>query len=269
VVERGAPVMANHLFASLQQFFNFAVVRDWIENNPLDGLTRDKVGGREQSRERYLSQEEIIELKQSLPKAKLLYTTERAIWIMLATCCRVGELSQARWEDIDLTKGTWLIPASNSKNARDHTVYLSDFSVQQFEELARVTRESGWCLPNRAGNRHVCLKSISKQIRDRTRSEPLSNRTKATGSLILAGGAWTPHDLRRTGATLMGELGIMGEVIERCLNHVEQNRLKRIYQRHELKDEQREAWRRIGDRLTLLVTQDQGNVVVGSFVKNG
>jgi hypothetical protein len=34
------------------------------------------------------------------------------------------------------------------------------------------------------------------------------------------GGGWTPHDLRRTGATMMGELGVMGEGIERCLNHV-------------------------------------------------
>lgn len=41
------------------------------------------------------------------------------------------------------------------------------------------------------------------------------------------------HDLRRTGATIMGELGVDGEVIERCLNHVEPNRRKRIYQRQQ------------------------------------
>ena len=40
---------------------------------------------------------------------------------------------------------------------------------------------------------------------------------------------------------MMGELGVRGEVIERSLMHVEQNKLKRIYHRHELKDEQREA----------------------------
>lgn len=82
------------------------------------------------------------------------------------------------------------------------------------------------------------------------------------------GGGWTPHDLRRTGATMMGELGIMGEVIERCLNHVEGNKLKRIYQRHELKAEQREAWRLLGDRLALLQSADaHENVVVGRFTQ--
>ncbi len=67
---------------------------------------------------------------------------------------------------------------------------------------------------------------------------------------------------------MMGELGIMGEVIERCLNHVEQNKLKRIYQRHELKAEQKEAWRRLGERLELLLQHGQrDNVVVGQFAK--
>jgi hypothetical protein len=57
-----------------------------------------------------------------------------------------------------------------------------------------------------------CPKSIAKQVKDRVRSEPLSNRTKATGALLLSGGAWTPHDLRRTGATMMGDVSVIGRV---------------------------------------------------------
>ncbi len=268
VVERGARVMANHLFGDLRQFFNFAIAREWVEAHPLAGLTKEKIGGRQKERDRYLSEEEIIELNQRLPTANLLRTTELAIWIMLSTCCRVGELSQAQWEDVDLEQGEWFIPAGNSKNAKDHTVFLSDFAKSQFQELQAITGESAWCLPSRDGKRHICLKSIAKQIKDRVRDEPLSNRTKATGAMLLPGGGWTPHDLRRTGATMMGELGVMGEVIERCLNHVEQNKLKRIYQRHELKAEQREAWRLLGERLELLLTvQSDGNVVIGRFAE--
>lgn len=55
---------------------------------------------------------------------------------------------------------------------------------------------------------------------------------------------------------------MMDDMIEHRLDHVEQNKLKRIYQRHELKAEQRDAWLRLGDRLALLVaTEGQGNVV--------
>ncbi len=269
VVERGARVMANHLFGDLRQFFNFAIAREWVEAHPLAGLTKEKIGGRQKERDRYLSEEEIIELRKRLPAANLLHTTERAIWIMLSTCCRVGELSQAQWDDVDLEHGEWFIPAGNSKNAKDHTVFLSDFAKRQFQQLQSLTSDSAWCLPSRDGKRHICLKSITKQIKDRQRTEPLSNRTKATGALLLSGGCWTPHDLRRTGATMMGELGVMGEVIERCLNHVEGNKLKRIYQRHELKAEQREAWRLLGDRLTLLQSADNHeNIIVGRFNKH-
>ncbi len=268
VVERGARVMANHLFCDLRQFFNYAVVRDWVESHPLAGLAKENIGGREKGRERFLSEEEIVELDQRLPAANLLRTTELAIWIMLSTCCRVGELSQARWEHLDLDLGTWFIPGSNTKNAKDHNVLLSAFAKEQFKALETLTGDSNWCLPSRDGTGHICLKSITKQINDRMRDEPHSHRTKATGALLLTGGAWTPHDLRRTGATLMGELGVMGEVIERCLNHVEQNKLKRIYQRHELKAEQRDAWLRLGERLALLLASEgKGNVVIGNFAR--
>ncbi|MEA3643470.1 MAG: tyrosine-type recombinase/integrase [Lamprobacter sp.] len=257
VVERGARVMANHLYGDLRQFFNFALAREWIETHPLAGLTKEKIGGRQKERERYLSEDEIIDLKRRLPLANLLHTTALSIWIMLSTCCRVGELSQARWADLDLDEGEWSIPAGNSKNAKEHKVYLSDFANAQFRALKTLTDDSDWCLPARDRTAHICLKSITKQIKDRMRDEPLSNRTKATGALLLSGGAWTPHDLRRTGATMMDELGVIGEVIERCLNHVEQNKLKRIYQRHELKAEQRDAWRRLGSRLALLVEHEE------------
>lgn len=77
---------------------------------------------------------------------------------------------------------------------------------------------------------------------------------------MLPGGKWTPHDLRRTGATLMGSLGVHGDVIEKCLNHKEENKLKRVYQRQELKAEQAHAWRVLGDRLELLIG-DNSNVI--------
>lgn len=268
VVERGAPVMANHLFSTLRQFFGFAIAREWIDRNPLDGITRDKIGGREQIRDRYLSQEEIVELKDALPHANLLPTTELSIWIMLATCCRVGEISKARWQDINFELNLWTIPTENSKNSRAHNVYLSDFTRSVFKKLYAITGHNEWCIPSRTGIGHIGSKVLSKQIRDRTREKALSNRTSATGSLLLSGGAWTPHDLRRTGATLMGELGVMSEVIEKCLNHVEQNKLIRTYQRHELKEEQKEAWVRLGDRISLLTSSSQQeNISIVNFRK--
>ena len=53
---------------------------------------------------------------------------------------------------------------------------------------------------------------------------------------------------------MMTALGVIPEVAERCLNHVEQNKIKRVYQRHNYEKEMREAWRLLGERLELLTT---------------
>lgn len=52
---------------------------------------------------------------------------------------------------------------------------------------------------------------------------------------------------------MMGNLGIQPDVIEKCLNHTEENKVKRIYQRQELKQEQAAAWQILGDRLCFLI----------------
>lgn len=52
-------------------------------------------------------------------------------------------------------------------------------------------------------------------------------------ALFLSGGDWTPHDLRRTGATLLQSLGVTLEIIERVLNHTEPNKLRLTYQRYD------------------------------------
>lgn len=243
-------VLANHLFGDLRQFFNWCYDRELIEKHPLQGINKAKVGGAQPERDRVLGIDEIKMIKDKLPDAHMERQTVLAIWLMLSTLARVGELTQARWEHIDMQAGTWIVPAGNSKNAKEHTIFLSTFAQRHFEELKTINFWSDWCFPSTRHDGHLCLRSISKQIKDRQRDTALSNRSlKGLGALTLPGGGWTPHDLRRTGATMMGELGASSEVIERCLNHIETSKLKRTYQRHELKAERREAWRRLGERL--------------------
>jgi len=203
-----------------------------------------------------------MELLAKIPGAKLQKRTETAIWLMLATGCRVGEISQARWSAVDLERKVWTIPAEVAKNSKEHTIFLSSFAVKWFEELKLRSGTSEWVFPaeNKPGE-HVCVKSITKQIGDRQReSPPMANRTQAVASLKLSGGDWTPHDLRRTAATLAGELGTPPYIIERMLNHQQRNPLERIYQQQKLEPEQREGWRLIGERFELL-TSGAANVV--------
>lgn len=266
VVERGSPVIARNLLGDLRQMYGFAIKREYVENDPTSHLKRDDFG-KKRERDRILNDEEIKRLYELLPSAALRASSVSAVWIMLSTCCRIGEIGRAKWADIDLDAGTWRIPPENSKNGKEHVVYLSDFARPHFEALKRLAMKeagtlSAWAMPASHKDGPVCLKSLAKQIADRQRGDntPMSNRTKETSALILPRGKWTPHDLRRTGATLMGTLGVRPDVIEKCLNHVEQNPLVRIYQRQSLEPEKKEAWRLLGERLRL-ITEAPRNVI--------
>lgn len=97
------------------------------------------------------------------------------------------------------------------------------------------------------------MKSVSKQIGDRQhrfkQRKALSNR-RNDNSLVLSNGVngeWTPHDLRRTGATMMQALGVMPDVIDRCQNHVlAGSRVRRHYLMHDYADETKQAWAKLG-----------------------
>ncbi|MGD9925785.1 MAG: site-specific integrase, partial [Pseudorhodoplanes sp.] len=189
---------------------------------------------------------------------------EAAVWLALSTMCRVGELSMAQFEHID--GNVWTIPGSSTKNGKPHVIYLSDFAQSQIEVLREEAAKSRskWLFPNQAKTSHVDVKALSKQIGDRqkaiTGAKRLAGRSPANDALVLPGGRWTMHDLRRTGASLMASLGVTPLVIDKCLNHVPGNVLHRVYQIHDYADEKRAAWNQLGQRLESIL--DGGHVVM-------
>ena len=254
MLARGVNRAAKIAFSLMRQMFRFAVDRDLIEYDPTASIRKAKIGGKDVERDRVLSDEEIRTLTKLAPKAGLLPSTEAAIWIALSTCCRIGELLGARWEHLNLVKSTWLIPAENSKNGKPHSITLSPFAVRQFEYVRAHNGTSAWCYPNTDDSGPVCSKTVTKQLGDRQRQPDqgtMSRRSAKAQALLLPGGKWTPHDLRRTGATVMTALGVLPEVAERCLNHTEENKVKRTYQRHSYTTEMSEAWNRLGEHLDL------------------
>lgn len=262
IVARGSRRQANVALRELKQFFSWAEAREWIARSPLAGVDKAHVGGPEAERDRVLSPAEIVLLRDQIPAANLERRTVLAIWIMLSTLCRVGELTAARWDAVDLDAATWTIPAGDSKNGLPHVVFLSTFARHQFKELRTITGWSQWVFPASALNdRPARREVITKQIYDRQNDLAHSHRCKALHTLMLPGGNWTPHDLRRTGATLMGENGVLGEVIERCLNHKEARKVVRTYQRQELLPERRQAWQALGEVLDEILNGKRRKVV--------
>ena len=206
LLQRGVKRMAKVVFSLIRQMFRFAVTRDLLESDPTAMVSKKNIGGANIERERVLSEEEIRELARKLPLSQMIEMNVLAIWITLATCCRIGELLKARWNHVSIERNSWLIPAENSKNQREHIVHLSPFALRHFMRLRELSGDGEWCYPASRGDGHICSKTITKQITDRQRTGGnLKNRSKNISALTLSKGVWKPHDLRRTGACIVGE----------------------------------------------------------------
>jgi integrase len=298
VIKRDACRMASRLHSDLIQMFKWAEKRKpWralmAEGNPAELIEFNKLlppgVNPDTERERVLSGDELRELRVKLEEMENIYAaapvgtkysvdrplkreTGLALWICLGTLCRIGELLKARWEHVDLASGEWLVPRENTKTRVEWKVYLSPFALRQFKALHVLTGDTPFCFPSRTTTdeepaRHVCLKSVSKQVGDRQvrfkKRNPLKKR-RHDDSLVLSNGKngeWTPHDLRRTEATMMQQLGVPPDVIDRCQNHVlAGSRVRRAYLHYDYAHEKREAWERLGERIEALL--DNANVIL-------
>lgn len=286
---------ANVLLADLKQMWDFAAERELVDANPLARVKKSKVGGASVERERHLA-DEIGLLATALPQARMHPRSELAVWLVLATAVRIGEAMGAVWADtlpaepkarqrrinqlrevadaagakfgiVDTTARTWYLP--DTKNQRNHTIHLSAFALAQFERLAALRElahgePSPWVFPATDASVPVCIKSLGKQIADRQREpeQRMAGRSKATETLLLPGGRWTMHDLRRTSGTIMAKLSIARDVINECLNHMQADRMARVYIHDRREADQVRAFDALGQRLAELTSGEaQTNVV--------
>ncbi len=284
IIADGKTPTAVELSKDIGQMLRWAEKRKpWrgllIDGNPSELVEIKKLvpKGYTKERKRMLSLDEIKKLKsvfdnttQTYFDAPNKYDAERplkkevqlAMWICLSTLCRIGELLMSEWKHIDFEARTWFIPAKNVKGEnsqkRDQLVFLSDFSFDKFKQLHALTGETLWVFPARYKEGHVCIKSASKQVGDRqikfkSRTKKLQLRVE-NNSLVLGEEEWTPHDLRRTGATMMQKLKISREVINLCQNHVIGSKVDRVYLLDDYADDKREAWEKLGNRIEAILS---------------
>jgi integrase len=177
----------------------WAVEREIIEINPAAGLRRQT---KEKARDRVLNNSELRAVWNAIDE--LGYPAGPLFKLLILTAARRDEVRKMRWSEIDFQKGVWTLPADRSKNGLAHPIPLS--TVAQ-EVLAVLPRFPGVDYVFSAKGNGCCYTNLQKP------KAAIDRTTGITG--------WTLHDLRRTAATGMAELGISGETIARVLNHSE------------------------------------------------
>ena len=145
----------------------------------------------------------------------------------------------ARRRDVNLEARTWTI--LETKNGEPHVVPLP----QQAMELLRPR------LPTDDAGAHG-QPQPSAFIFATSTGAPLGNWDRETKALQEASGTkgWTRHDLRRTGATMLGEMGELPDIIEAALNHVTiHSHLAATYNRSRYRPQVAAALQRLADAL--------------------
>lgn len=207
IADRPAPIMANRTLAAVRKMFNWALSRDIIESTPTQGV---KPPGKEQSRDRYLSDDEIrwfwkATERQGSPFGPLFR-------LLLLTGQRLDEV--AAMTESEIHDDLWTIPAKRAKNDRRHPVPLSRVALDTLDAIPRVESDAGFIFTTN-GTTHVSGYSVAKKRLDKLMLDVAQNE-----SPIATIPHWTLHDLRRTVSSNMARLGVNLQVAEKALNHV-------------------------------------------------
>ena len=188
-------------------------------------------------RDRVLSRDELSRLLPILRASESQYAA--CMRLMLLTLTRRSEAVGIRWQDVDMVSGTWAIPTT--KNGQPHVVPLSR---QALELLAA-------CQPVDEGG-NPATPTPEALIFPTRGGKPLDKWDAATKRFMKASRTegWTRHDLRRTGATMLGEMGEMPDIIEAALNHTAiHSALATIYNKARYRPQVAAALQRLADAL--------------------
>ncbi|MBQ5019987.1 integrase [Klebsiella pneumoniae] len=222
----GRRVVTGQMLGLMQRVFRFCSNRGIINLNPIESLRRSDVGLTAAVKDRRLSDEEIKTVWNALPEMR-----ERQQLIMkflILTGCRSTEIRTAKWEWFDLMDQTWTIPASDYKTGKSVRRALPDAVVK----LMKSHKETSM-------SKHVVTLSRYKGPED-DRPPLQPNVALFSAQIISKTGMkpWSLHDLRRTVATRLSELGAPPHVVEKLLGHHMAGVMAR-YNLHDYIDDQR------------------------------
>jgi integrase len=241
-----APIMANRIRALLRKIFNWAIIAEIVESNPVYLVPAP---GKERQRDRVLTEDEIkcvwdaIDADRQNADDSHLKVKALSAGIMklrLLTAQRGAEVMGMEWDELDTETGWWTIPGDKTKNGLSHRVPLTEPSLAIIREMKLVVGDddySRFVFPSPKGDTHIS--NPQKAL------ERIQRATKID---------FVGHDFRRTAASLMTGMGIPRLTVKKILNHVERD-ITAVYDRHSYDAEKREALEAWAKRLMKIVSE--------------
>jgi integrase len=237
ITRESGPITAARARTTLSAMFVWAMGMGLVENNAVIGTVKPD---QPSSRERVLEDDELAAIWRACGDDDY----GRIVRLLVLTGCRRQEIGNMAWDELDLERGAWTIPAARTKNARAHELPLPPLALSIIEAVPRmVGREQ---LFGVRGSGFTRWSASKRELDER------------------AGVAeWHLHDLRRTTATRMADLKVQPHIIEAVLNHHSGHRagVAGIYNRSSYSNEVRAALALWADHVRTLVEGGQRKVL--------
>ena len=166
-----------------------------------------------------------------LEQVPTLPTIRLGLRLVLLTMVRKSELQDATWDEVDFENAVWSIPKERMKRSRPHNVYLSTQALDIMVALKTCAGNSRYLLPSRydadAPMSRATFNRVTYSVVERAKEQGLPLEP------------FTVHDLRRTGSTLLNELGFNSDWIEKCLAHEDGRSSRGVYNKAEYEHQRR------------------------------
>ncbi|WP_428685866.1 tyrosine-type recombinase/integrase [Sphingopyxis sp.] len=230
IVDRGAPATAIHVRDILKQIYAFAILHGEKVANPADEVGPASIATFT-PKDRSLSPSEIRVLFKVIEKVATLPTIRLGMKFFLLSMVRKSELQDAVWEEVDFENAVWSIPKERMKRSRPHNVYLSTQMLDILIALKTCAGSSRYLLPSRydadAPMSRATFNRVTYSVVDQAKKDGLPLEP------------FTVHDLRRTGSTLLDEMGFNSDWIEKCLAHEDGRSSRGVYNKAEYEQQRR------------------------------
>ncbi len=211
---KGSLETVKRLCQRLNEIMTYAVNSGLTDTNPLSGIASAFQSPR-RTNQLTLSPSELPELMQILSVASIKRTTRCLIEWQLHTMVRPSEAAGTRWDEIDLDKQVWTIPAERMKKRKAHAVPLSTQTITLLEIMRPISGRGEFVFPS-----------------DR---KPKTHINSQTGNMALKrmgyGQRLVAHGLRSLASTILNEQGFDADIIEAALAHTGKNEVRNAYNR--------------------------------------
>jgi integrase len=197
IIRESGSITAARARAAINGFFVWALRMGYLETNPCVAVIQPQDS---KGRSRVLTDAELAAVWRACGDDRDDYS--RIVRLLILTAARRQEIGGVGWSELDAERGTWTLPPERAKNKREHVLPLPLLAWQIIDSVPHVV------------NRDHLFGMRGDGFR--AWADGKAELDRRLGDTVAP---FVLHDIRRSVATRLADIGIQPHIVETILNH--------------------------------------------------